>query len=235
MSPIPDDHTAARDLERAFVELGRRRAEASGPSPQPQPPRRRRRPARRVLVLAALATVGLAAVAGGAAIFTGDGAPKRSDRGAPPASRPLPPGLALAAASAADPSGALPWGVRVFESRAGGRCVVAGQVRDGVLGVFAGGAFAALPADSQNACAPAGEHIVIAARSAPGGGAPRTILVGTVDRTVRSMRIVGAAGPAAVKIAADGSFILVRLGANALRGDTLVVSTDGGELRRPLG
>jgi hypothetical protein len=229
VTKIPPEHPAAKALEDSFRRLGEERA-----------PARRRRPALGLSrpVLAALASLlVVAGVATGTKVFLGDGGMVHPD--APgledPAGRHdlAPSLLALAQARAADPRGAQPWGLRTYKSAGDETCVIVGRVVGRRLGVIRQGQFKELATSTGGLCGPLDAvHVVASTRvPAPSEPASATALFGVVDRTVTGVRILAATGRAApVRIAADGTFLVVRAGANPFRGTRLVV--DGSTGRR---
>jgi hypothetical protein len=231
---IPPEHVAARALEDAFRGLGEQRAQTSSP---------RRRAARQVprVAVIAITSLLLAAVAAtGTKVLLGDGGavdpdPTRLEGGLDPA-----PGYRqLALASTGDPVERQPWGLRLFKNAKGDTCLTLGRVVDGRLGVVRQGQFKELPARAAGMCAPLEErHVVMAVRDYPNsvvaGG--RAVLFGIVDRTVTRLGLRAADGSlSAPAVRADGTFVVVRRGWNALRGSRLVVEGAAGSRSVALG
>jgi hypothetical protein len=225
VTKIPPEHPAAKSLEHAFRSLGTEKARE----------RRRTGGAGRAgrLAVAALAPVlAVAAVATGTKVFTGDGGALRPDaRGNrdPEGQRDLTPsGRALAAASATDPKGGLPWGLRIYRSASGRTCVTVGRVLNGRLGFARPGQFREIPAGYAGVCGRFREaHIVLAGRQSADGS---HVVYGAVDRSVRRLHLQrSGTGTAEVPIASDGTFLVVRHGSKAFRHQLLIV--DGASKR----
>lgn len=230
MTKIPPEHPAAKSLEHAFRALGAEQAAEQ---------RRRKRPGKLArLALAVLAPVlTIAAVATGTKIIGGD-KPLRSDRSGlrdPRGARDLTPSARpLADASAADPRGGLRWGVRLYTSASNRMCVTVGQVKRGRLGVTQRGAFREIPSGHQSLCGRFREqHVVVGRRMSPDGS---NVLYGVVDRTVRRLHLMrpSSGRTATVRIAADGTFVVPRLGEKAFFHQLLVVDTTGGRSTFPV-
>jgi len=213
VTKIPPEHTAAKALEDAFRALGEQRA----------PARRRYRPTAgpaRVLVTALASVLVVAGAATGTKVFLGDGGMLDSDEpglsGLDGRVEPAPDYRQLAKASASDPAQPQPWGLRTFRSAKGDTCLTLGRVVGGRLGTIRGGQFKELPTRAGGPCGDVEAHHVTmssrtyAASTIPGG---RTVLYGAVDRTVTGLAIVSAEGRRTpVRIASDGTFLVVRAG-----------------------
>lgn len=226
MTKIPQDHRAARELYDAFVQLGRERAEES---PAARRPRRRNR--RRALLVLVLAVLVPAAAAGAAHLLLDGGSAVPHEPKLPPDVRRAPADRALAAATATDPDRALPWGLRLYASAAGGRCALVGRVRTGALGVVRDGRFRAFTPDAPGMCAQPGQRTLVATQASGTGPARRSVLFGFVDRSVTEVRIVDGNRSKTVTIAPDGSYIFVSA---APFSGTLVLASKDGETRRDL-
>lgn len=233
---IPDDaaHRSTRELYEEFKAAGIRQQQA----------RRQRRirvptAARRVapVVIAVLLASSFAAVA--TRDHTGDGGTLHAD---PTPSRETPAGRELALAVAPDPidpaSHGFPWGLRLRHVGTQ-TCAVAGRLApDGRIGLVQSGQFIAYGEDVNGSiCADVDEHhalVVVRGYGSP-SGIERTLLFGSVDRTVTSLHLERPAGRRDVPIANDGSFIVAYPGPQALHDATLVVTSGTATARRPLG
>jgi hypothetical protein len=236
VTKIPPEHTAARALEDSFRRLGEERVRS----------RRRQRPRlglSRPVLAAATSLLVVAGAATGTKLFLGDGGALRPDAAGldDPAGgrRSLAPSfLQLARARAADPAGAQPWGLRTYQSAGGETCVIVGRVVGRRLGVVRQGQFKELATSTGGLCGPLDSvHAVVSTRvPAPSERSGETALYGIVDRTVTSMRVVDAAGKATpVRIAADGTFLLVRDDADPFRRARMVMDGSTGRRVFPLG
>jgi len=226
VTKIPEEHHAARALEESFRALGAQRAR-----------RRRRRPAwgwGRIVVAALTSVFVVAGVATGTKVFLGDGGMLRSDAGDVGSLHgridPDPTYRQLAQATAADPHERARWGMRMFKSRTGETCLVLGRVVDGRLGVVRQGQFKRLPTRATGMCAPLeAEHVVLATRTYYDTPERRSVLYGAVDRTVSEAHILAVTGRTTpVAIAPDGTFLVVRSGANPFHLAHLVVDGSAG-------
>jgi hypothetical protein len=193
-----------------------------------------------VLVGALAALTAAAVAATGTKVFLGDGGTLRSDTdGLAGRLDPAPRYRQLAQATARDPRGREPWGLRVFHGATGDTCVVLGRVVDGRLGVIRRGQFRELPTRTGGVCAPlASHHIIMTARHyAPATIADgRTAVYGIVDRTVTSLRIRHDGGMTEpLRIAPDGTFVVVRAGRGPFAAAALVATGSAGRQVRPLG
>ncbi|MET0603991.1 MAG: hypothetical protein ABW167_18550 [Baekduia sp.] len=237
MTKIPPEHTAARALEDAFRTLGERRARA-------RRPQQRRRPmprsASRIVVIA-LTTVLLVAVAAtGTKVFLGDGPTIEADpAGLTGRVHPTPSYRQLALASAPDPVERQPWGLRLLKSANGDTCLTLGRVVGGRLGVVREGQFRELPTRAAGMCAPLEErHIAMAVRDFTNSviAGSRGVLFGIVDRTVTRLRLRAANGSSsAIPVQADGTFVVVRPGWKAFRQTELVAEGSTGQRTTALG
>lgn len=224
MTRIPDEHEAARALQREFERLARERA-----------PARAARRVRGSLVVALGALLAATAVAVGASGLLEDDPAPTDPRPLPPSAEREPADVRLAVVRVPDPAGGLPWGVRLYTSRLGTPCVFPGQLRGERLGAVRRGRFVPYPDRVGGACASRpGQHLVVAMRRTAEPDVGRAILYGVADRTVSSIALESAGGSRRVPIAPDGVFLHVARGAGAFRGVTLVTRIGGRERRSPL-
>jgi hypothetical protein len=224
---IPEEHHAARELERRFRELGEARAARRRPV---------RLPARRTLVLAIVAVLLLAAAAGGAGLFSFGGGSVPQPEKLPKGVARAPRDIALAGARAKDPLGSWTWGMRRYTSRTGASCVVVGRMREGQLVRPNGAGLVALPPTTPGSCGRLdAEPALIALRIYGTISGARSVLYGLVDRTVRALRLVEPGGKErSVPVAADGSYLVVLVGQRAFRGADLEVVRAGSIQRHRL-
>lgn len=223
MSRIPEHHRAARELEETFARLGRERAGRRAPGG---------RRAQRAVMIALAALLLSAAVAGAVRLLTDDGPPVPGERQLPNDIKRAPADRSLALARADDPHGSLSWGLRSYASSSGGRCLVAGRLKDGRLGVLRDGRFRPFASDAPGVCSPRDAHSLVANQVYPGTD-PRTALFGFVDRTITSARVQSGGRSTPVPIATDGTFLVVWTGTRPPAG-TLILKGPT-EIRRPLG
>lgn len=167
---------------------------------------RRKRHIRRLVVASTVALVALAAVAGAASLIS-VGEPLTDVKDLPRELAPG-PGRGVVAVTAPDPQARLPWAVRVYTSRSGESCAVAGQLRARTLGVVRDGVFRAYRDDERGVCADLDPSpIVFGTRyfSSPS----RTLVYGRAAPDIDRLRVQGPDGPKAVSPAAGGTFLLV--------------------------
>jgi hypothetical protein len=240
VTKIPPEHPAAKSLEHSFRALGEERARARGQSG------RRRRPAGagRVALAAATSVLVVAGAATGTKVFLADGGTVDPDtqglQGVGGRIQPAPHDRQLAQATTAEPAGGPPWGVGTYKSAKGDTCLVLGRVVGGRLGVIREGRFRQLTTRTGGLCAKLGtDHAVFTVRGYYPGtpSASRAVLYGIVDRTVTRAQLLPSAGgrTAEVEIAPDGTFVVVRRGAEPFRGTRLVFDGSAGREVRPLG
>jgi hypothetical protein len=230
-SRIPPEHPAAKSLEHAFRSLGAERVQE----------RRRDRSGRvwRIGVATLAPVLAVAAVATGTKVFTGDGGSLPTDRSGArdPANRNggLTPSIRqLALATAPNPTGGAPWGMRSYRNAIGHTCLSVGQVVRGRIGFVRAGQFKELPAGYASVCGTIGrQHFLIGRRAAPDGS---NVLYGTVDRTVRRLHILRSTTGQTweVEIADDGTFVVARAGRKAFFHQMLVADGSGGRTSQAL-
>jgi hypothetical protein len=230
VTPIPDSHPAARDLQRQFAELGRRQQGAAR-----RVRRRRGLSVRRPAVLAA-ALLGLAAAGAGATKLLVADQPGRvaGDAGAGEGLRQAPRDARLASAVTADPGGGLPWGLRTYVNTSGDTCLVVGRLLHGRLGVLQSGRFQELASDVPGHCESGGDHLFFSRTTYGAGGDYRTVLLGLADRQVRAVMLRTGSREVPVQIGDDGSFLVVLAGRDALDGARLTARTADGTSVRTL-
>jgi hypothetical protein len=238
VTQIPPEHTAARALEDSFRVLGQERKRDRANFRQPWRHVSRRLPRAAVAALTGLMLVAVAAT--GTKVFLGDGGELPADSaGVQGRLTPAPAYRRLAQASARDPIDHRAWGIRTFQSAGGETCLALGRIVGNRLGAVRVGQFKELPARTSGVCGPLErQHLVMTSRvyfdSAIDGG--RTVLYGIVDRTVGRLGLQPKAGQgAALPIAADGTFIVVRTGTTAFDGHRLVAEGSAGRQVRSFG
>jgi hypothetical protein len=235
VTKIPPEHTAAKALEHSFRALGDERARARLPQRGPARPVR-------VLVVALVSALAVGGVATGTKVFLGDGGMLRPDT--PGVKDPRgrhnvgPSDRQLALASSRDPRGQQAWGLRVYKSAGGKTCILLGRVVGGRLGVVREGQFKELPSGTAGMCGAVRlVHVIAAARTySPATANSRTVLYGVVDRTVTRLHVLSVSGKATpVRIAPDGTFILVRAGSRPFHLAQLVIDGSAGRSVQSLG
>lgn len=238
MTQIPPEHTAARALEASFRTLGEERKRDRANARQPWRHVSRRLPRAAFAALTGLMLVAVAAT--GTKVFLGDGGELPADSaGVQGRLAPAPAYRQLAQATARDPLDHRPWGLRTFKSAGGGTCLALGRVVGARLGVVHVGQFKELPTRKGGVCGPlATKHLVMSSRvysdSAIAGG--RTVLYGIVDRSITHLSLQPSTGRgAAVSIAPDGTFVVVRTGTAAFAHDRLVAEGSAGRQVRSFG
>jgi hypothetical protein len=235
---IPTEHTAARALEDSFRALGE--ARVRGQPTARRPWHRVSRGFPRVAVVALTGLLLVAVAATGTKVFLGDGGELLSDSaGVKGRLAPAPAYRQLAQASARDPLDHRRWGLRTFKSAGGDTCLALGRVVGTRLGVVRIGQFKELPTRKGGVCGPlATQHLVMSSRdyftSAITDG--RTVLYGIVDRSITRLSLQPPTGRgAAVPIAPDGTFVVVRTGTTAFAHDRLIAGGPAGRQVRAFG
>lgn len=167
-------------LEAFGTELTRVAHERFGPR------RRRKRLSRPVIVALAGSLLVVGGAGAGALLDEGDPAPRQL--WAPPRSHALtPPKLVL---TVPDPSGILPWGVALYRSTDGKRCVLWGRLKGGRMGELRDRTFRPYGSDRLGMCKLMDEPT--SGSFTPGydpGPPPRTYVVGQFGRAVTAVRI----------------------------------------------
>jgi hypothetical protein len=142
-------------------------------------------------------------------------------------------------AEAADPGGeSLRWGVAIEPGKDDptSTCVLAGRVLGQQVGNVEGGQFFGLAIDAPAKCQPQryvdSTHVVFVTRNY--NVRNRSLFFGYADRTVRTLSLVIGPKRQNVPIASDGTFIAVREGACAFRGEVLTLDGPPNPLRQPL-
>lgn len=221
---VRDEHRAADELAEHFRRLGRERA------------RGRRRRGRTAGLATVAAVLSASAVAGATGLFGGTGPEVETTPDLGPGLSRVPADERVAQATVVDPSGGLPWGVRVYTSRRAETCVVTGRVRDGRLGRLSDSRFRPLPAEQPGFCADLAEQGLVATVRVYGADyGERSVLYGIVDRSVVGVALRGPEGTSSVTVASDGTFIAVRKGLSAFAGTTLVADRGSGQTDLRLG
>lgn len=227
MTRVPDDHVAARALQREFERLGEERAAER---------RRgmgRSRQSLRTGAVSAGIVLGLAAVAAGTSSLVGDGEMTSQDP------QPLPPRLERAPADrrlspvrVPDPDGGLPWGAQTYTSAAGFPCALVGRVKDERLGSVQGQAFRPFSERAAGACVTRGDqHLAVVLREFV-EPARRVVVHGVADRTVSFVGLARGGRTEEIPIAPDGVFLYVVAGGRHRLAGTALVTRVGRRERR---
>ena len=190
-------------------------------------PRRRRRLLRRGLVAGGIAGVAFAGAVTATDVFTGSGpSVPQEPEGA------VEPGV-LTDSAAADPTGGLPWALRVFVDDRGRECMQLGRLRGGALGTVVSGQFQRYEGSPNGVCSePGGDPVSVVVEQRP-RPAERTIVYGLID-TRDPVRIELQGRARSVRPGALGGFVMVYEGLLDARGGTLRTRIDGRAVRRPL-
>jgi hypothetical protein len=188
----------------ALQELGRRlHAAARRDMPVPAPRRGR---GRRALVFAVAALL-LVAGAAGAARLIAVGEPVEDRRDLPKDHAPV--GAGRIVVQAPDPSGGLHWAARVYTSKAGQDCILAGQRRGSSLGITRGGVFRPFAGNTRGICGRLDRVRLFANAATFSLPAQRTLIFGRTRPGIRAVRVTGAGAPQSVRVAQEGAFLLV--------------------------
>jgi hypothetical protein len=179
------------------------------------PERRRRRRRRRVTGLLAVGALAAAGAAGAAELIA-TGSPVRDDRAFTAGYRP---GAGLPQISVVARRGGTAWAVRVFRSRNGQRCAIAGQLNGVSLGVMRGGTFHPYEPGFHGTCnrpgRPFGEPQYI------GGD---TLVFGVAARGARRVTVTVDGKPRTASTGRGGGFLLVYRG--PIANDALKIDYD---------
>ncbi len=157
---------------------------------------RTRRAPRRVVITALACLLTISAVAG-AAVLIATGPLLRDHPGMPRELKPAAPGPTTLAVTESDPAASGQWGARIYTSRSGDDCIVAGWLHNSVLGRIEQGVFRPYADDVTGACGDldnGGFFLSLTMTSEP---ASRTLVYGrapdqdtaieiTVDRSTRA-------------------------------------------------
>lgn len=171
---------------------------------------RRRRRLHRRLAMAVTVLVLLITGAAGATQLIGAGRPVSDRTDLPEDLAPRPGQRGGLAAQTSDPGGSLPWGVRIYTSRGGAECAVAGQRRGARLGVVEGDRFRPLPPGVMGACGNPGRTPLffdLLQRGTP--REPRTVVYGRARRGVERVQILGPDGRRTTPTGDGGAFLFV--------------------------
>lgn len=167
---------------------------------------RRRRRIRRLVVASTVALVALVAAAGAARLIS-VGEPLVEVKDLP---QELAPGSGegVLAVTAPDPQAPLPWAVRVYTSRSGESCAIAGQLRARTLGVIRDGVFRAYRDDERGICADLQQSPLVFGTRYFASPA-RTLVYGRAAPDIDRLRVQGPDGTKTVAPAVGGAFLLV--------------------------
>jgi hypothetical protein len=192
------------DMLPALKSVGEQLHEAAQRKARAAERRRRRR--RRVLVVA-ISLLLLAAAVAGAARLIAVGDPVEDRRDLPAELAPDGPGQMVV--EAADPAGGLPWAARVYTSRDGRDCILAGRRRGASLGVIRDGVFRPFAPETRGVCADLERvRVFLNAETFP-EPTLRTIVYGRARPGIVAVRVFGPGEPRRVRVGSAGSFLLV--------------------------
>jgi len=166
----------------------------------------------RPLLLAGVVSVALAGGAG-AAVLISIGEPTKERTDAPPDARQA--GDRVLAVKADDPGGKIGWGASVYEQTNGEKCVIAGRLYKGQLGVLRGNEFRAFSPKDYGACGRPDQHATrLFVATGPARGEPdRGLAFGRVADDVKRLRVRTKDGVRNVPLGSGGAFLLVFDGA----------------------
>jgi hypothetical protein len=228
-SDPPADREAHLELRDSFRELARQRTAAKRIAS-----RARRRHA---LIRAALTTFSAILLGGGIAaglgVFTADhDGVIGADPKAPGHVQYLKPSERMPARStAADPRGGPRWGLSTYTSENNRQCLVAARVLNGQMGVISNGTFTPLRKGVSGFCDKLSDsHLIFTVRRYSDANGGRTLLYGQVDREIQRLALTQSQRRREIRVFSDGTFLVVLVGENALRGARFT-ATIGGKLR----
>lgn len=194
------------DVERPLPGLERFGAQlVSAAERQPAARQRRFRLGRPAFI--AIAASLLVAGAAGAGVLISVGDPVESRDDAPPRSRPA--SAPQFAVTARDPDGRLPWAARIYTSRKGAPCIVAGRAKGKQLGQLIGDEFRPLPADAYGACGFLTPRRLFFTAGAAPGETNRSLVYGRAGSAVKSLTVETPKGRQEVPLGPGGAFLLV--------------------------
>ena len=207
------------DLLPSLRELGDRLGDAAAreiTAERDAPSRSRRRRWQPYLLGGIVATLVAAGGVTATDLFTGSGDPVPEERRSPSQ-----PGV-LTDSAAADPSGGLPWAVRVFVDARGRECVQLGRLRDGALGVVESGQFRRFEGRPNGPCGDLGKTPLVAAVEQRSQPAARTVVFG-LARAQGPVRIRIGGSERRIEPGALGAYVAVYEGMADLTGATITV------------
>lgn len=210
MTRIPDDHTAARELERRFRKLGAEKAVQG-----------RRSPVGGLrAVIAGVGTLGILAVAG----LLIPVLPSEPD---PPRQKPFSSSVRPEAGyRVPDPQDGSSWVVQGFADAGGARCVKPDLISTEE--------FPNSPAfrpdldvdETASTCLQgASDQVRVVSRTVSTNSGPRSLVYGVVGPQVRSVRLQRDDASERILVSPKGVFLLVRAGPNSFRTAAVVVDS----------
>ncbi len=228
-----DDPTALHVRRQAHEAAKRLQDDAERSNRRPRIGRRVR-----VLVLTTVALFSISVAAPAVLDYVAPDGSRDAGPGAPKSDQPVPPGSRPSLAVAQDPvEKRYPWGVRAFPS-AKGDCVLTGRLLGGHIGRLQDGKFARFGPNMSGVCGSLRRsHIVFVTKNYYKLNGGRTVLAGITDRRVASLDLLtaGDVERRSLRIADDNSFVAVRIGSGAFRGQRLRIAfTNGRTVRIPL-
>lgn len=193
------------DLLPGLKEFGHELQRAAREREQPARRKVRRGRLGAVLIAGSLVLVGGAGAAG--LLTTGEPVKPRND--APSGSRPASPALGVVTLVARDPQGGFPWGARVYRSKDGSECIVAGRLRGSQIGVIKNRVFRPLGAGAYGACAQLSARRFVFTVGHVVDDLDRTLVYGRAGSSVREVQIRTPDGTRRTKLRPGGAFLLV--------------------------
>lgn len=218
------------DLLPSLRELGDRLGDAAVReiAGEHERPRRRRFRWRPFLFGGLVATLVGAGAVTATDVFTGSGDPLPSEQ------QPAAQSGVLRDSAAADPSGGLPWAVRVFVDDQDRECLQLGRLRDGVLGQVESGRFRPFSGRPNGACGDLRRAPVFAVVERRVQPAARTIVFG-LTRSTQKVRIRMSGRERLISPGALGAYLTVYEGRPSLAGASVTVTMDDRRHTYPLG
>ena len=200
MSP---DRDAFSVLGERLHAAAQREIAASGPLPV-----RRRRPTRRLAVAAVAGLLALGGAATAAELIATGRPISRNDSPA----RFAPGGSSRLVLRVTDPAGGLPWALRLYTSKAGLDCAIAGRLRGDRLGWMEAGAFRPRPPADAGGCQDLDRRPLLLVLDRAPEQPARTLVYGRARPGVRRIAISVGGRRYDRSTGAGGSFLLVFAG-----------------------
>lgn len=151
----------------------------------------------------------LAAAGATAAELISVGSPARDRPGMPPGQRPEPYQSGELVLRAPDPEAGGSWGARVYTSRTGTECILAGWIRGVTLGRVEGSRFRPYPPEATGSCGSLPSTQFFFAATPHAEPQPRTLVYGRARDDVQALRVNDGERVRRVRPGPHGAFLLV--------------------------